>query len=187
MSLLRAACLSALLLSTAAAAEPAAWTVDAAGSSLGFHGTLQGQRFDGTFRTWSAEIRFDPNDLAASKVTATIAPASAVTGDAGRDKAIPTADWFDVAKFPEARFVASELRAAGPERYVAVGELTIRGRPVRVELPFELKIDGASATMRGSTELDRGGFGVGQGGWAGGDMVGLKVGVDVKIKATRAP
>jgi polyisoprenoid-binding protein YceI len=170
-----------------AAAAPASWTVDKGASHLGFTGAMGGQSFSGNFGRWDAQIFFDPNNLGTSHVTATIDMASAKTDDQSRDEALPTDDWFAVNAFPRATFASREITAAGPGRYVAQGDLTIRNITLPVSLPFTLVIAGDTAKMSGSLSLDRSVFGVGQGQFKGGDTVALEVKVNVAVTAKRTP
>ena len=186
MRLALAAAYAVLLLAAPAAAAPVpAWTVDRAASRIGFEGAMNGQTFTGGFSRWDAKIAFDPGDLAASKVTAVIDTGSVKTGDQTRDEALPTEDWFSIKAFPRATFVSRKITAAGPGRYVAQGDLTIRNATHAVTLPFTLAITGDTAKMAGSLPLDRSAFGVGQGQFKTGDTVALKVQVNIAITAKR--
>jgi polyisoprenoid-binding protein YceI len=176
----------ALVALPAFAAPVASWAVDKGTSRLGFTGAMNGQAFNGGFGRWDAQIAFDPANLAASHVTATIDMASAKTGDQTRDEALPTDDWFAIKAFPKATFTSSKITAAGPGRYVAQGNLTIRNVTRPVSLPFTLAITGDTAKMSGALPLDRSVFGVGQGQFKGGDTVALKVQVNVAITAKKA-
>jgi polyisoprenoid-binding protein YceI len=169
------------------AAAPASWTVDKGASHLGFTGAMSGQPFSGSFGNWNAEIIFDPNDLGASHVIATIDMASAKTDDQTRDEALPTEDWFAVNAFPRATFASHEITAAGPDHYVAKGNLTIRNFTRSISLPFTLVIEGDTVKMSGSLSLDRSAFGVGEGQFKGGDTVALEVQVNIAITAQRTP
>ncbi|MGC1301409.1 MAG: YceI family protein [Caulobacteraceae bacterium] len=170
----------------ATAAPAPTWNVDKAASHLGFSSAMNGQAFNGGFGRWDAQIAFDPNNLAASHVTAVIDMASAKTGDQSRDEAMPTGDWFSVKAFPRATFTTRKINAAGPGHYIAVGDLTIRNITRPVSLPFSLAIAGETAKMNGALPIDRSVFGVGQGQWKGGDTVDLKVQINVTITAKRA-
>jgi polyisoprenoid-binding protein YceI len=167
-------------------AAPPAWRADKAVSKIAFTGAMNGQAFNGAFGRWDAQIAFDPKDLAASRVVATIETGSARTGDQTRDEALPTDDWFAAKAFPKATFVSRRIVAAGPGRYVAQGDLTLRGVTRPVSLPFALAIAGDTAKMTGAVSLDRSAFGVGQGQWKGPDPVALKVQVNIAITAKRA-
>jgi polyisoprenoid-binding protein YceI len=171
---------------TAQAAAPAHWTVDPAASKLGFQGRMSDQAFNGVFRRWSANIVFDPKSLALSKAVVVVDVGSAVTGDADRDQAMPTGDWFAAQKFPQATFTTSAIKDLGGGRYQAVGDLAIRGVHKPVVLPFTLAITGDTARMNGAVTLNRTAFGIGQGRWSTKDVVDTSVTVNVALTAHRA-
>jgi polyisoprenoid-binding protein YceI len=173
------------LAAPAIAADVKHWQIDDGKSRLGFSGSQAGLAFDGRFKTYSASISFDPDNLGASRITVDIDIASAVTGDAQRDAALPGKEWFDTANFPRATFQTTEIRKTG-EGYEAAGVITIRGIKQPLTLPFSLKIDGDVAHAHGQTSIKRTLFGVGQGSWATNQVVGFNVNVDLDIFATRA-
>jgi len=181
-----AAAVGLCLVASAAWAAPATWTVDPGASKLGFQGAMSGDSFTGTFRRWSAQIVFDPKALAASKAVVIINVASASTGNADRDNALPTDDWLAATKFAQATFVTRDFRDLGGGKYVADGDLTLRGVKRPVSLPFTLAISGDTAKMNGAIVLDRTAFGVGQGQWKTGEVVETKVTVNVALTAHRA-
>jgi len=160
------------------------WTVDPARSHLGFSGIQNGAPFKGSFGKWTARIAFDPAHPEAATAKVTIDLASATTGDAQRDGALPQAEWFNVKAFPQASFEATGFTPKGGDAYEAPGKLTIRGIGRDVVLPFTLTIAGDKAVAKGHLPLVRTGFGVGQGVWATGEWVALDVGVDVDLVAT---
>jgi len=175
-----------LLAPSAQAAAPARWSVDPAASRLGFQGRMNGDVFNGVFRRWSADIVFDPKLLARSKAVVTVDVGSAATGDADRDQAMPTADWFAAQKFPKATFTTGAIRALGGGRYQASGDLAVRGVHRPVVLPFTLAISGDTARMNGALVLNRTAFGIGQGKWSTSDVVDTSVTVVVALTAHRA-
>lgn len=168
-----------------AAGPPPAWQVNEAASQLNFAASMSGQAIPGRFRRWNAQIRFDPANLPASQVMAVIETGSAATGDRTRDEALPTADWFNAAAFPRATFRSRRIAAAGPGRYTAYGDLTIRGVSRPVALPFTLAITRDVARMQGSLMINRALFGVGQGQWKSGSAVALNVRVNISLVARR--
>lgn len=181
-----AALLAVVLLAAPAAAAPVAkWAVDPGASKVGFRGAMNGAAFTGVFKRWTADIAFDPKNLASSKAAIAIDVGSAATGDADRDQAMPTADWFSAARFPKAAFVTSSIKNTGGDHFVAQGSLSIRGVSRPATLPFTLDIAGDVAKMNGQLTLDRTAFGVGQGQWANAQVVDTKVTVDVAVTARR--
>jgi polyisoprenoid-binding protein YceI len=171
-----------LLARPAAAAD---WAVDAGKSNLGFTGTISGRSFDGKFKTWAAEISFDPANPAAGHAKVTIDMTSAVTGDRQRDAALPDSDWFDAKQSPQALFEATGFTAKGGNQYEANGSLTIRGIKKAVTLPFTLDIAGDEAHAKGKLDIIRTDYGVGQGEWAAADTVALGVSITFDLVAKK--
>ena len=171
----------------AVAASAPAWVVDKAASSVRFASTFGGAPFSGTVRRWDADIRFDPANLAGSSVTATFDTASAATGDADRDQALPTAAFLAAAQFPRATFTAHAFTALGPGRYRAVGQLTLRGVTKPLTLPFTLVVTGPQAKMNAAVAINRLAFGVGQNEWKATATLPAAVTVTIALTARRKP
>lgn len=176
--------LPALLVTRPAAA--ADWSVDHKASSIAFSGTHAGNSFNGRFDSWQADIRFNPEDLDASKAVVSIDLASARTGDKSYDGTLPGADWFNVRQFARATYTTTGFRHLGGKRYEADGLLNMRGVTLPLKLAFTLAIEGNSATMTGTTSIKRVAWGLGKGPDATGEWVSLDIPVTVKLSATRA-
>lgn len=170
--------LLALGLALPAAAGATNYTVQPATSTLGFAGTFQGAGFSGTFGKWTAAISYDAAHLATSKFDVNVDLASAKTGDKDRDTALPGADFFNVAKFPQAHFVTTGFRQVGAQ-VVADGSLTLHGvtKPVTLNVTFKPQGTGAVLDVTGS--LKRLDFGVGGGDYADTSVIAA----DVKLTA----
>lgn len=141
------------------------WTMQPKESTLTFVGTQAGAPFQGAFDRFTADIRFDPEDLAASRFDVTIDTASVNTKDGERDDIIRGPDLFGSRQWPTARYVAEKFTDKGAGKYSATGQLTLREvtKPVPIEFTFESK-DG-TAWLKGQATLRRIDFGVGQGEW----------------------
>lgn len=176
---------AAALLAGAASAHAATWTVDTARSHLGFTGSQNGTPFKGSFGKFAGTIVLDPASPAAGHADITIDTASASTDDQQKNGAMAGSDWFSVAKFPQAHFVATSFKATGAGAFEAEGTLTIRGMSRPLSLPFTLAITGDTAKADGKVQLIRTDYGVGQGTWATAQYVALEVSVDVAIVATK--
>ena len=180
-----------------ASADAPEWTVDPAKSSIGFTGRQMGVPSKGRFKSFTAKVRFDPSDLAASSVEVTVDAASADAGNADIDKELKQPKWFDVARFPTVRFVATAFRAKGPAaggkgEYEAAARLTIRDVTEDVVLPFKLDIgpDPADpgqlvARMTGALTISRTKFGVGRDEWRDTKIVGDEVDLHIDVLARR--
>ncbi|WP_260582804.1 cytochrome b/b6 domain-containing protein [Sphingopyxis sp. PET50] len=108
-------------------AQPLAdWRV-ASGGRLGFTARWNGEAVEGRFGRWDADIRFSPDDLAASRIRVTVDLASADTGDAQRDESLKGDDFFDSGAHPKAVYTARDIRHLDGKRYEARGTLDLRG------------------------------------------------------------
>ena len=184
---MKASLVSMLLLGTllAPAAQAQDWTVQP-GSTLGFATTFEGVKFAGAFKQFSARIAFDPAHPQTCTLDATITPASADTGNADRDKMLPTADFFDVARFPTATYRGADCTPAGPGRYSAQGTLTLRGISKPVPLTLQWQMQGTGAVLTLDANVPRLTFGVGSGQWADPSAIGLDVAVHGVLKLAPA-
>ncbi len=176
-ALFAALTLSALF---ATAAHATAWRV-LPGSTLGFAGSFQGEGFSGRFKRFSAAIAWDPAQPAACHFDVRVDLASADTGNSQRDELLPGADFFDVAKFPQAHFVASGCKAMAGGALTASGTLSLRGisRPVALTLHFAPQ--GKDVVLTVNASLDRLAFGVGGGQWADPSTIGRAVTVNARL------
>lgn len=169
------------------AAPGAQWVMRPAESKIALQATFLGSPVKAEFKKFSAEIRFDPADLAHSSADVRIDTGSFDSQNDDRDGFVREEPWFFVARFPEARFVTKSMRLVSPGRYEATADLTIRGVTRAVTLPFTVAIDGNVARMEGALSLLRTDYGVGQGEWASTKEVGGEVAVSVRVVADRTP
>jgi len=170
----------------AAPAGPVKYTLDPAGSMLRFSFEQAGANNNGRFGKYTVDVAFAADNLAASKIDTTVDVASLDTGDKERDDTLKSADLFDVAKFPKARFVATKITLAGAGRYEAQGKLTIRNVTKDLKLPitFQTKDEKGKAVgyMTGRATIKRLEYGVGQGDWKSTEWVKDDVLVTFSLK-----
>lgn len=182
--LIRSTAAFAMLLATllAPAAQAQSWTLQP-GSTLGFSTNFEGAHFSGQFRQFSAVIAFDPAHPQTCTLQANIQLASADTDNADRDKMLPTADFFDVARFPQAHYQGGQCQPDGPAgSYRAQGTLTLRGVSKPVPLSLHFSMQGKSALLTLDATVPRMAFDVGSGQWASASAIGLDVAVHGTLK-----
>lgn len=169
-----------------AAWAAAQWRMTPADSTLTFIGKQAGAEFEAVFQKFTADIRFDPRDLATSRFDVTIDLASVNSLDAERDDIIRGPDLFAVKQFPTARYVADKFTHAGGLKYTTTGKLTLRNvtRAVPIDFTFETNQDGA--WLKGTARIRRLDFGVGQGEWQDTEWVGDEVGVKFALKLAKS-
>ncbi len=110
------------------------YTVDPSHSRLGFsarHAMVTTVR--GRFSDFSGIAHVDSAVPANSSVSLTIAAGSIDTGVADRDNHLVSADFFDVATYPEITFVSTQVERDGDD-WTITGDLTMRevSRPVSI-------------------------------------------------------
>ena len=141
------------------------WSMQSKNSTLTFVATQAGAKFEGGFKKFTADIRFDPRDLAGSHFEVAIDLASVDTKDSERDDVLKGPDLFATAQWPQAKYVADKFTAKGGSKFAATGKLTLRNvtRDVPIEFTFEPGQGGS--WLKGTATLQRLDFGVGQGDW----------------------
>jgi polyisoprenoid-binding protein YceI len=175
--------IAALVAATPASAQH--WTVDYTKSRLGFTVAWSNEPFSGAFRSWKADIEFDPADLAHAPADVAIDLASEASDEAEFDVGLKGALGFQVSQFPTAHFVTTGFAHRSGNDYVAAGKLSLRGVTKDVTLPFTLTLDGGRAHMKGTALVIRTDYGVGQGPWSAPTPVAREVTVTIDIAATR--
>ena len=170
------------------------WNIDPSHSAIAFsvrHLVVSKTR--GRFLKWSGQIRFDPDEPAASSVEVTIDPASLDTADPQRDAHLRSADFFDVEKFPTASFRSTKVEGLAGDRYRITGNLTLHGVTKAVVLGATYEGSGKDpwggerAGFVASTSIDRRDFGLE---WnkaleTGGLLVGEKVELTLEVEAVK--
>ncbi len=182
--------LTLALLFPAITASAATWTPDLTQSTLQWQSSWGASPVTGVFKSWTAAIVFDPNDLKSASITATINIASLDTNYPERDDALKGADWFDAAQHPTAIFTSTDIRKTS-QGYVAAGHLTLGGVSKPLALPFTLSIaPGAGgtqvATVDAKTTLSRLAFNIGKNAWKVTDQIHDAVGISLHLVATAA-
>jgi polyisoprenoid-binding protein YceI len=162
------------------------WTVDKAASRLSFKAVMDGAPFDGVFRTWDAQIAFDPHMLASSHATFSVDTTSALTGQPLKDQALPNSEWLATETYPQATLVTRSIVQTSPGRYQASADVHIRGVTWRTSVPFAVTISRDTGRMDAVLTLDRRTFGIGEGPFRSPAPVEPTVQIIMKLVATRS-
>lgn len=157
-----------------------AWSINYGGSHLGFSGEQAGAAFKGQFERWQAQIKFSTDALERSGFVVSIALGSVNTRDSERDSTVLDTPFFNVARFPEAEFIAygvSRNSANSELPYQVDGYLTLKGRTL--PLRFEFAVN--EQQLIGRARIDRLAFNVGEGEWVDTTWIGQYVDVNVRV------
>jgi polyisoprenoid-binding protein YceI len=180
--------LAAVACAGADAAHGAGWRGDERDGNLRFTAVQAGAKFTSAFEHFRVRFDFDEAQPAAGRLDVTVETKSVDTADADRDGILRSRDFFWCEQYPEAVFHAEEFERDGTG-WRASGELSMRGvtRPVAVR--FELSPGPMRLVMKGTADLRRLEFGVGQGEWSSTEWVGDEVGVlfDLKLLPDALP
>lgn len=125
------------LLLTAGSAIAADYKIDKEGKHAFVNFRIQHLGYSwlyGTFRDFDGTFTFDEKNPSADKVNVTLNTNSVDTNHAERDKHLRSADFLNVAKFPQATFKSTAVKADGDALDVT-GDLTLNG----VTKPVTLK------------------------------------------------
>ncbi len=147
----------------------------------------------GEFGLWGGQLELDLADLTKSTVSAEIDAKSLDTHDEKRDAHLRSADFFDVENHPKLLFVSKRVEKKG-DRYVLVGDLTIRGTTREVSLDTEFHgtqkdpWGGERVGFTATGKIQRTEFALN---WnvaleAGGVLVGETVEITLEIQAKKA-
>jgi polyisoprenoid-binding protein YceI len=170
------------------------WEIDSSHSSVHFsvrHLVIAKVR--GSFARWSGAVHVPDGDFSKATVAVTIDASSIDTGVADRDAHLKSADFFDVAQYPDLRFVGRRVQPRFGTGIDIVGDLTIKGitREVilRVEQHGQAKDPWGNlrTAFSAKTSIDRKDFGLT---WnqvleTGGVMVGDRVEIEAEIEAVK--
>jgi len=153
----------------------------AAQSDLAFVSKQMGVPVEGHFKKFNAQIAFDPAKPAAASIAFTVDTGSASIGAPESDEELPKANWFSVAKFPQATFQSSAVKALGGGKFQVSGKLNIKGTAKDLDFPVTLTQAGGITTVNGQFTLKRLAFKIGENEWADTSMVADDVQVKVKL------
>jgi polyisoprenoid-binding protein YceI len=170
------------------------WEIDSSHSGIHFsvrHLVIAKVR--GHFGRWTGTVVAPDGDFARGQVDVVIDASSIETGVADRDTHLKSADFFDVANFPELRFTTSRVETSAKGRLQLVGKLTIKDVTRDVTLDVEnhgLARDpwgNERAAFTARTAVDRKDFGLT---WnqvleTGGVVVGDRVEIEIEIEAVK--
>jgi len=149
-------------------------------SRLEFVSRQMGVPVTGQFRKFDLQMTFDPARPAAARALLEIDMASVDAGYPEANEEVITANWFDVRRFPSARFESTAIRTLGGNRYELRGRTTIKGRTAEMTLPVTFTPSGRTGVLEGAFTLKRLAWGIGQGPW--GDPGTVADEVEVKFR-----
>ena len=168
------------------------WKIDNAHTQISFSAKhMMVTNVRGTFHDVTGTIELDENDPTRSRGEFEVAASSIDTNFGARDAHLRSPDFFDVERFPNISFLATEVQRVGDEHYTVAGDLTIRDvtRPITFDVRLEGIVKGMSgarhAGLSATGKVLRDDWGLNwnvaleQGGW----LVGKEIKLEIAIAA----
>lgn len=157
-------------------ARASEWGIKPEGSTIEFTGSAAGQTAKGTVSDYTAEVTFDVDAPQLAAITLRMKTAGITFGRRDYDSTIHGAEWFDVAKYPQAVFTGRGAEKTGDGQYRLNGQLTFKGVTKPLGVPFTIEINGGEAVVTGEAVLKRSDHGIGPA-----SMMGMAIDDAVKI------
>ena len=143
-------------------AQPQTWQIDASHSLVEFSVRhMMVSTAKGRFSDFAGWIAFDPANVSGSSVSVEIQANSVATADPKRDEHLRSADFFDVAKFPDISMVVTSAEGIDGDIVDLRAQLTVKG--ATAPLPLRTKVtvlDDGAVRLSAQATIDRNDFGV---------------------------
>jgi polyisoprenoid-binding protein YceI len=150
-------------------------------SEIGFTSRQMGVPVAGRFRSFDADVAFDPRQPEAARIALRIDLASVALPSAETEAELAKPGWFDSRRFAQASFASSAVRALGGGRFEVAGKLALKGTSRDVVVPVTLAQAGGVTTASGGFVLHRLDFRIGDGDWSDTSLVADEVQVRFRL------
>lgn len=191
MRLTRFASIAAATVLAATPLAAAPWQIDKSHAHVSFSVDHLGFSVtQGQFRSFDAEIDFDPENMETASVAFTIDASSVDTGWEKRDAHIKAADFLDVENHGTITFVSKSVRLTGDNTAEVTGDVTIKGvtheetfaATLRRLAPSPFNPDLTIAGFVVEGELDRTKYGIAYGAPAIGTVMPVRIDLEISPK-----
>ena len=147
--------------SPASAAQATRYLITPQNSKIDFVGSKVTGSHNGSFQDFSGQIDYTGN-VETSHVNINIKTDSLTTDTADLTKHLKTADFFDVAKYPDATFVSTSIKAGGENgaSHTVTGNLKLHGVEKSVTFPATIAVTPDVATVNANFSINRKDFGI---------------------------
>lgn len=140
------------------------------------------QKAEGTLKGLKGSVIFDPAAPESARFDVTVEVATISTGNKTKDKHAKNKGWFHADAHPTIRFVSEEVVATG-NKYLASGQLTIKGITKSVAIPFTFSPNDAGGLFEGTLMVKRADYDL-NGPFLFGGLVGDEVLVSLRVPVT---
>jgi len=168
-----------------AAAQGKKYLITPQNSKIEFTGSKVTGSHNGSFGDFSGQIDF-AGTPEQSRVNIVMKADSLTTDTPDLTKHLKTADFFDVAKFPEATFVSTAIKPGGENgaTHTVTGNLTMHGVTKAITFPATINVTPDAATVESSFSINRKDFGINYAG-AADNLIRDDVVLTLHVRATK--
>lgn len=144
-------------------------------ASVVFYIKNAGITVDGSFSGLRASVNFNPNDLANSSISASVAVKTIETDIDLRNKHLKGKDYFHEEKYPRISMESVSFSKTSGSDYNGKFKLTIKNVTKTISIPFTFTESNGTGTFKGEFELNRRDYTVGSSSWTLNDKVKIKL------------
>jgi len=161
------------------------YRITPANSKVEFVGSKVTGSHHGSFEKFSGEIDY-AGAPEKSRVSINIEMNSVTTEEADLTKHLQTPDFFDVAKFPQATFVSTEIKPGGEKgaSHTVTGNLTLHGVTKSITFPATIIAAPDAVTVESTFAINRKDFGINYAG-AADNLIRNDVVLTLHVRATK--
>jgi polyisoprenoid-binding protein YceI len=137
-------------------------TISADSSKVAFVGAKVTGKHDGSFGKFTGKVDLADGKIEGSLVSVEIDTASVSADDEKLTGHLKSPDFFDVAKYPTAAFVSTQIKAGGAEgaTHTITGNLTLHGVQKSISFPAKIELTDDAVTASADFAINRKDFGV---------------------------
>lgn len=144
-------------------ASPAgAGAITPANTKIAWVGTKKEGKHDGGFEKFTGGVSPAAGDVTASKITLEIDTDSLTSDNPKLTGHLKSPDFFDVKKFPTAKFVSTTVKAEakGDSTHVITGDLTLHGTTKPITFPAKIAATDDTLAIDSTFTFDRTEYGI---------------------------
>ena len=150
-------------------------------SDIVFVSKQMGVPVEGHFKKFDAQVAFDPAKPEAAKISLSVEVGSGSMGDPIVDDELKKPGWFGAAKYPQATFQSTSVKALGGGKFDVTGNLVLKGVTQTLKFPVTLTANGSTTLASGVVPIKRNAFHIGDGEWSDTSLVADEVQIKFKF------
>lgn len=131
-------------------------------SKLDYVGAKVTKKHEGSFGAFSGTIQVPDGAAEKGSVTAEIDVSTITADDAKLTKHLKSPDFFDVEKFPKARFTSTSIKAGGEggKSHTVTGNLQMKDVTKSITFPANVQVSGDSVSVDAEFSINRKDFNI---------------------------